>query len=135
MLDQFADVAGEDFPVVGLVRPSGQVAAMAFRPGEDRGAGPLRMGRGLQPTWHVAVVGGAQGDLGGLNGPLVDGQFSDDVLRDAWIEAAGGRAPSVLDRERRGGGPVAGEERKELRLAEAQHGPDIGAFNRGGVPF
>ena len=129
VLNQLPDVAGQHFPVMALVRPTRQVEAMPFRPVNDRGEGRLLMVRGLQPTLHVAVVIGAQRDLGVLDRPLIDGEFLHDGLFDPRIKVARGRAPRVLDGERRGVGPVAGEELEELRLAQAQHGPDVGAFD------
>lgn len=64
-----------------------------------------------------------------LDGPLVDGELSDDVRFDARIEVAGWSLPSIADGKRCGIGVVAVEELKELRLAETQHGSDIGALN------
>ena len=56
MLDEFPDVAGEDFPVVHLPRATGSVEVMPFRPVDDGREGGRLMVVGLQAARDVAVV-------------------------------------------------------------------------------
>jgi hypothetical protein len=129
MLDQFADVAGQHLPIVGLARATGQIEAMPFGPVDDgREGGDLAV-VGLQAPLDVAVVVRAERDLRILDRPLVDRELVEDVAFNPSIKTTGWHSSCVLDRERVWMGLVPCEEAKEVGLAEAEHRPDVGAFD------
>jgi hypothetical protein len=129
VLDEFPDVIGQHFPVMGLPFGPGHVKIMLLGLLNDRREGNLLPVFLFEDVPDVAVVVGLDRDLRIFDQPLFLAKLMEDVLFNLWSNLSWAGCPLISDGKPGWIFPISLEQLKEPAAADPQDAKDMLSFD------
>jgi hypothetical protein len=129
MLDEFADVIGQDFPVMGLPFRPAKEKVMFFSPFDNRRDRDLLSMLLPKKIPDITVVIVMDGDIRVFDQSFLPAQLMKDVFLDLWADGSGFLSSLIGDRKLRRVLAVVFQQNKESASADLKDVEDIPQLN------